>query len=306
MRKIYAGCDMTNSTAVSGPAYHKSPEGDPIKEFVAPLIYQHGDITQSIGTVTIIQSHLALTSRHVIEQHLRDVGITEVAESNDVTFNLYTYQIISETVTATWAVVNCFLAPNTDIAILKLVPGNEAARNAAGRRIVMELHPPDLGTHVAGFGYPKTHVNTDETPTVLELDSHTTTGSVTAIYKEKRDSVMIPFPCLEVNARFVGGMSGGPIFNEKGNLIGLITTGVDSDSEEFTSYVALLWPLMNTRIELNREDRPELDGTMYPFLELAREGHIMALHWERITLYEEGGAQFTKFDFNKGFGAKML
>ena len=53
--------------------YIKSATDDPIKEFVSPLIYHHKGVFESIGTVTFIGPYLAVTSKHVIEEHLKSV-----------------------------------------------------------------------------------------------------------------------------------------------------------------------------------------------------------------------------------------
>lgn len=41
-------------------------------------------------------------------------------------------------------------------------------------------------------------------------------------YPHGRDRVMLPWPVLEVDCPTWGGMSGGPVFDEHGHLIGLL------------------------------------------------------------------------------------
>lgn len=67
------------------------------------------------------------------------------------------------------------------------------------------------------------------------------TGLVTEVHLEKRDSVMMPWPCFGVECQTWGGMSGGPVFDSSGLLIGLLST---SYSEDTLSYISILWPAL--------------------------------------------------------------
>lgn len=60
-----------------------------------------------------------------------------------------------------------------------------------------------------------------------QLKPSTSIGIVTDVFPEKRDSSLLSFPSYDVEAHFIGGMSGGPIFNEAGELCGLICSGYD-------------------------------------------------------------------------------
>ena len=109
----------------------------------------------------------------------------------------------------------------------------------------------------------------------------TTTGEITEIYPEKRDSSMLPFPCYRTNARFEHGMSGGPVFNDRGHLCGLICAGSETETDYY-SYVSTLWPSMATPVSFPRAGFAS--GETYPVLDLARQGFIKAEGWERIVL----------------------
>jgi hypothetical protein len=41
---------------------------------------------------------------------------------------------------------------------------------------------------------------------------------------------MLTFPCFEINTHVIGGMSGGPLYNEAGHLCGLICAGQDGEA----------------------------------------------------------------------------
>ena len=64
---------------------------------------------------------------------------------------------------------------------------------------------------------------------------------VTAIYPEGRDSAMLPWPCLEINIRSSGGMSGGSALNCNGRRIGVLYTSIGDGG---TSNIALTGPVL--------------------------------------------------------------
>lgn len=79
-------------------------------------------------------------------------------------------------------------------------------------------------------------------------------------------------------------MSGGPIFNENGELCGLICSSIPSidNTSEHVSWVSSLWPMMGIEISLNREGYSP--NSEYPIVSLAADGFISAHHWQNIRL----------------------
>lgn len=84
-------------------------------------------------------------------------------------------------------------------------------------------------------------------------------------------------------------MSGGPVFNEKGQLCGLMCRSWNfGDSRTNISYVASLWPMMAAKIDAKRADNPTGKGG-YFVLELAKTGIIKARGFEKISIDELTG-----------------
>jgi len=52
-----------------------------------------------------------------------------------------------------------------------------------------------------------------------------------------------------VEAHFIGGMSGGPIFNQAGELCGLVCSGGSGDEDVPISNGVVLWPMAGIRID---------------------------------------------------------
>ena len=88
---------------------------------------------------------------------------------------------------------------------------------------VIELRPPEIGENTLAWGYPHQEV-TESLNFVSELRaSH---GIVEAVHHERRDSILVTFPSFMVSGRYEPGMSGGPVYGEKGGVIGVVSRGM--------------------------------------------------------------------------------
>jgi hypothetical protein len=62
----------------------------------------------------------------------------------------------------------------------------------------------------------------------------------------RRDCALLKFSCFETNARFDPGMSGGPIWNERGFVCGVVC----ASSSSLNSYGSLLWLALGIYVEV--------------------------------------------------------
>lgn len=92
-------------------------------------------------------------------------------------------------------------------------------------------------------------------------------GEVNAIFEEKRDSVMMPFPCIETSVRIYGGNSGGPLLDDQGRICGIHCSSYDG---ERISYHVPTHGLLNLKMRAmslgikdeSRNDRSIMDLAM--------------------------------------------
>ncbi|MGH6689639.1 MAG: trypsin-like peptidase domain-containing protein [Gammaproteobacteria bacterium] len=150
----------------------------------------------------------------------------------------------------------------------------------------LSLLPPDRGEAILGFGYPGTVAERDPATTdaqtiSYDLNPRSTTGEVIAVSPAFRDRGMLSFPCFETNARFDPGMSGGPLFNERGRICGLICSSAPPQPDGHRSWGATLWPAMVTEIEF---EGPGVQAAgAYPVFELISADIIhCAEDWKTI------------------------
>ena len=111
----------------------------------------------------------------------------------------------------------------------------------------------------------------------IKFDERTamTTGQITEMYPERRDSGMLTFPCFCTNARFEHGMSGGPILDEHGSVCGVVCSCLPpgDGSPEYTSFGSLLWLALGTSIEVI--PREGANPEMMSVYDLIQKGYIL-------------------------------
>ena len=78
---------------------------------------------------------------------------------------------------------------------------------------------PAVGQSVTAFGYRRGSIRSSKNTQggmQIDLDDEPmlSIGIVRDIFEWKRDSFRLPFPCYQVEARFDGGMSGGPFLTK--------------------------------------------------------------------------------------------
>lgn len=88
---------------------------------------------------------------------------------------------------------------------------------------------PNIGDRVLAIGYPELtciqHESSDAASMTFTERMYGAEGHVTGIYTAGRGSTY-PWPQLEVEANWRGGMSGGPVFNQAGEVVGTVSTSL--------------------------------------------------------------------------------
>jgi trypsin-like peptidase len=265
------------------------------------------------GTAVVVAPFLAITAKHVVEDYMNRILGMDIYKG--------TQNVSSKTVEAhmelvatqyrdkgqkvnIWRVENVYICLQTDIAFLHLTPSNKEAFDYKWTCCRINLNPPKIGDDIVGYGFHSSVSDMTKINGRTELSWHdqpaTTHGKVTDYYPIQRDSSRINFPCFQTDARFDGGMSGGPIFNTSREIIGLICSSLPATEEfpEHVSYVALIWPTMITQISLPYKDL--VNDIPYPALTLAERGIISAKGFEKVVIENSlGGNWYDKVAFKK-------
>jgi hypothetical protein len=262
----------------------KSTElSSPITEVALLLVGYDNDQILPLGSAVFIAAGLAMTAKHVIEEFWKQMGSSRpFAGSTPLSgdFNILGVQYPGESdQAALWRVEMGWGSPFTDIIFLSMKPISDLAERNIGHGFVkLDLVPPTINERVVGFGYAASRAQRSTSAEIrLELHPTTTGGIVTAVFPEYRDLSMLRFPCFSMQAHFIGGMSGGPLFNALGHLCGLICASIDGEP---ISYGACLWPAVMTQI--THQGNGMICRGPYPVFELAKVGLTEMMGWDEI------------------------
>ena len=245
--------------------------------------------TKAIGSGVFVSTGLIMTARHVVEGFWDYYGDPKVkaklrsegTKKDD--FSVYAVQFPGNgTAPALWATKNVASCPYSDLAVISVVPVNDLAKSYPFPLMPhMDILPPAVGEEVAAFGYADTSVLSEDGDTVkFQPKPLSTIGKVTEVWPESRDSSFLPFPCFSVEeTAFVGGMSGGPIFNKAGHLCGLISTGFDGAPVVFGS---VLWTMLGVPIKHAPPPNTTVHGK-YPMADLSKLGLMFVNGWDYVN-----------------------
>jgi S1-C subfamily serine protease len=111
---------------------------------------------------------------------------------------------------------------------------------------------PKAGDRCAALGYSEmiTTINGDlgwaDTKPKLEFNFRLCRGVVEQAFPRRRDISLIKFPCFQFDTIDRPGMSGGPVVNNEGSIIGIVSSGYDTGP----SYAVLIAMIAELKVEV--------------------------------------------------------
>ena len=253
----------------------------PIHEIASPIIaVRNGSEEIVSGTAVIVGPGLALTAYHVIADFVeRYEGDRDIGLHLNVSFELLLFLGLDQGKTILpLKVLRIWNSDPLDIAILALAVPEELPEGHIWKAPTLSLLPPKMGEDVCAFGFADSQVARNEPSAINTINLHprTALGTVRMVHHDQRDRFRLPFPCFQTDARFDGGMSGGPVFNSTGSLCGIIcsTLPPSDPTEEHISYACTLWPMMGIAVDIGINSYAT--GLYRPMYSLLEEGKIMA------------------------------
>jgi serine protease Do len=123
--------------------------------------------------------------------------------------------------------------PAIDVAMLEPEPIGPGVRPPQTLPIRTSGWIPKLGEIVLAIGFPQldlSEVDSAKQSALLEEGMYGAYGRVVAIHEEGV-SRLNPTPVFEVQSDWPGGMSGGPVFNRNGEIVGMVSRSLRADTE---------------------------------------------------------------------------
>ncbi len=268
------------------PTFKSLVSRSPITQIAMPLVAERDADLVVGGTAVFVGPRLAVTAMHVIDEFRSRLDGHAGVGDHETSFGITAMMMFDDGKTGMlWSVRKVFGHAASDIALLALEPSSPVPSGQTLGSPRVDLLPPRVGERISAFGYARTAARWSGGAVEFEHDPCTAIGEVTEVHEERRDARMLPFPCFAVNARFDGGMSGGPVFNDDGYLCGIVCSSIASNApdEDHTSYVSSLWPLLGMPVAVPLDAHAPADDT-YPARSLFEKNLIVGRGWEHFGI----------------------
>lgn len=194
------------------------------------------------GSAVLVAPGVALCATHVVAPH---VEAMKAGHLGCICIGL------SKSGLQIWRLHKGTRVPGTDITILgltycaKLPDSNTFCQGSLTTRL------PNIGERLTLTGFHSDRFEaSDDGGLICHGNVMVCVGEVSARYPDGRDTAMMPWPAIEVDCAALGGMSGGPVFDSAGKLIGLVCSSVSNEAGPGApAYVSLLWSAMGFPFE---------------------------------------------------------
>lgn len=264
----------------------------PLMEHCVSLGALKGDSFFPSGTGTFIAPYLIVSAKHVITDFWSKFTSLPFKNDGEMPFSILAAQFPKGKPPIVWIVDCVSFNADTDIVYLKVSPYINADRYKFHSFPTIQFNPPKEGSKLICFGYNKTTGTIKNKIIRLRAAASISQGTVTQVFGERLDSSMKPFPVLVTDAKIDGGMSGGPCFNEKGQLCGVNTSGwtFASSDEIPISYVSLIWASVGIKIKATFIKSKQLSlKDEYRIFDLCKAGYVNSLSYDQIIFSPNRG-----------------
>lgn len=131
--------------------------------------------------------------------------------------------------------------PKGDICIGRVAPMNSHTRGKLKNPVAtLSAKAPEVNEVVVTYAYPRSVFQPSEVKQAGYLWGEFFKSEVQEHFLQGRDRVMLPGPCLQTSIFVHGGASGGPVFNSRGLVIGVDSTGYEDEGLSFITPLYLL------------------------------------------------------------------
>jgi hypothetical protein len=150
-----------------------------------------------------------------------------------------------------WNCRKITMPPGTDLAILILSYATTLPPNNTFTMAAITARLPKVGEQVSmvGFTAVENEVPFDPVGYSVRGNVRVSVGTISERHPTGRDKFLVPWPALKIASYASGGMSGGPVFDQHGHLLGILSTSYETEDQLGPSYISLLWPALVAPID---------------------------------------------------------
>jgi hypothetical protein len=202
------------------------------------------DSTRIDGSAVMVAPGIAVTAAHVIDPH-----ISLIMASKRHVFCAG----LTPSGPRYWHVRHFTKANGTDLVILSLDLASPVPHGCRLAQAMLTTRLPKIGelVMIAGFRASDENVTAEDGIYFPVKDGRLKygievrigVGEVSQHHLGGRGA-MPPGPAIEVACSTPGGLSGGPVFDQAGMLVGILSTSFDVPDGRGPSQVSLLWPAL--------------------------------------------------------------
>ena len=241
---VLAHLDIANQRAIA------MKEWQVFEGMLLALFFSHGGSITVFGSGVLVAPAIALCASHVIAPHMNGLLAGQIP--------VLCFGVASHGAQG-WRVRHIRLVDRCNICFLCLEYCAELPPDKTFYHASITTSLPAIGENVAltGFRAPGSSLNAAER-TEVRANVIVSSGAVTQRFPLGRNRLLAPWPCLEIDCPAWGGMSGGPVFDSRGYLIGLVARSMETADEPSPTVVSLPWPILGHKVQAGWPPSPEL------------------------------------------------
>ncbi|WP_429065520.1 S1 family peptidase [Aeromonas bestiarum] len=204
---------------------------------IVAIGFMNADSQHTIGSGVMVAPGICLTATHVIEETRNKNALLYSFPCSD-SIRIWCPEDFHAHKSQVEALP--FQKPEErylDVSILSYSPFSKFNDSKDYVYSPVEVSLPKIGERLWAAGYRE--ISNDGIP---KIGFFVTSGIVTEQYPDGRGGHM-KGACIEVAMKALGGMSGGPVFNEAGRIVGVISSCLEGqEDDKGPTYVTLVWP----------------------------------------------------------------
>lgn len=129
----------------------------------------------------------------------------------------------------------------SDLSLVSCTLNSDARADAPFHLAPMKIGLPLIGDRLWAIGFRHQAIDEDGAARISPMIS---SGRVTGAFPQGRGERMAS-PCFEIAMETIGGMSGGAVVNEDGELVGIVSSSLEGGP----SFMTLIWDALRMRVK---------------------------------------------------------